>query len=251
MLLHGILCSDLTWRNVVPLLADDYDVLALTMLGHRGGAMPARRPIDTGDIADDVERQLDKLGIDKAHLAGNSLGGLIALELARRGRALSVCGLSPALAWPSPEEKKRVTTLFRTAVKRMRRARRLLPLFVRFARFRRWALRLAAVHGDRVTPAEFVDGADDAIHCVIQEDLYESTEEFAPIAPAPCPISIAWSGEDRIFPLTLHGVNVDELVPQATFSVLEGVGHTPMYDDPRLTAETIRATAARAANDDE
>ena len=57
---------------------------------------------------DDLERLLDELGLAKAHLAGNSLGGWAALELARRGRALTVCALSPAGAWGSETDAQLV-----------------------------------------------------------------------------------------------------------------------------------------------
>ena len=55
---------------------------------------------------------LDGLGIARAHLAGNSLGGWVALELAGLSRALSVTGLSPAGFWarspsPSPPPQRR------------------------------------------------------------------------------------------------------------------------------------------------
>ena len=45
--------------------------------------------------ADAVEHTLDELGIDTTHIVGNSLGGWLAFELARRGRARSVVALSP------------------------------------------------------------------------------------------------------------------------------------------------------------
>jgi pimeloyl-ACP methyl ester carboxylesterase len=47
-------------------------------------------------LVDGVEAELDRLGLDKVHIAGNSLGGWISLELARRGRARSVVVFSPA-----------------------------------------------------------------------------------------------------------------------------------------------------------
>ena len=47
-------------------------------------------------LADHVERQLDQLGWDTAHIVGNSLGGWVAFELERRGRARTVTGIAPA-----------------------------------------------------------------------------------------------------------------------------------------------------------
>ena len=56
----------------------------------------SKRPTLIEHLVDDVEGRLKALRVNTAHLAGNSMGGWIALELARRGRARSVCALSPA-----------------------------------------------------------------------------------------------------------------------------------------------------------
>ena len=45
VLLHGILGSEAVWRHVMPLLADEYDVVALTIEGHHGGPRPVERPV--------------------------------------------------------------------------------------------------------------------------------------------------------------------------------------------------------------
>ena len=56
------------------------------MVGHNGGTR-ATSFLDTADLVDDVERRLDELGWETAHIVGNSLGGWVAFELERRGRA--------------------------------------------------------------------------------------------------------------------------------------------------------------------
>ena len=85
-------------------------------------------------LVDDCERQLDELGIDRPHVAGNSLGGWTALELARRGRARSVCAFSPAGTWdPSGNAGRRSREGLRGTARDARRFRRLLPLLVRSA----------------------------------------------------------------------------------------------------------------------
>ena len=50
-------------------------------------------------MADDVERRMDALGWDTAHIVGNSLGGWVAFELERRGRARTLTGIAPAGGW--------------------------------------------------------------------------------------------------------------------------------------------------------
>ena len=253
VLFHGILCASRVWRHVVPPLAAHYEVIAPTELGHLGGEACAARPASFEDVVDDAERLLDELKLDKVHLAGNSLGGWISIELARRGRAKTVCALSPAGAWDRDwDDKNRLYSVLRVARRDARRSRRLLPLLSHSARFRRWALSEVAVHGDRVGRADYLDFADDAIGCSILEDIIADTAEaqLAPLEPPPCPITLAWSGEDRLFPVDVYGARAQEMIPGARLVVLDGVGHVPMYDDPKLVADTIRAATERVATGD-
>src|SRR4051794_22579991 len=98
VLIHGFTA---TWRCWLPVLAElvpRFEVIAPTLHGHDGGSPlpPSDHPHSIGRAADFLEQHLDELGVGTAHLAGNSLGGALALELAKRGRARSVVGISPA-----------------------------------------------------------------------------------------------------------------------------------------------------------
>jgi pimeloyl-ACP methyl ester carboxylesterase len=244
VLFHGILCTGRVWGTVMPLLADRFDVIAPTELGHLGGTPRGDGPVRFDDVVDDAERCLDQLGLGTAHLAGNSLGGWISLELARRGRARTVCALSPAGLWDRRWETGKSAGKLREAFEETRRWRRALPSLALSRRFRRWSLADIAVHGDRVSRRQYVDLADDTIGCTVLEDIVAQAEdtEVAPLDPAPCPITLAWAEQDRILPLDTYRARAESLVPDARFLVLEGVGHVPMYDDPALVAVTIAAS---------
>jgi pimeloyl-ACP methyl ester carboxylesterase len=248
VLFHGLTGAERMWRHVLPLLAPAHDTVALTLMGHCGGAPMLQRPATIAHAVDDAEQMLDGLGFERPHLAGNSMGGWVALELARRGRARSVCALSPAGTWVAgtPEHERSRSKLQRT-LRDTRRGRLFLPLLARSRRFRRTAFRNAAEHGDRLTPTEIVDTADDLIGCSAAEDILATTEQLAPMDPLPCHISIAWAENDRILPLKINGRRARELFPGAQFTVLPDVGHVPMFDDPQLVADTILATARQAA----
>ncbi len=88
--------------------------------------------------------------------------------------------------------------------------------------------------------------ADDVIGCEIAEDLFADESSLAPLDPPPCPITLAWPGRDRIFPVEINGARARGLIPGARFLVLDGVGHAPMLDDSRLVARTILASTAAA-----
>ena len=88
VLLHGVGGTWRVWRPVLPLLERWHAVFAPTLPGHCGAERLAAGVVPSVHaLADGVVEQLDRAGIDQAHIAGNSLGGWIALELARRGRA--------------------------------------------------------------------------------------------------------------------------------------------------------------------
>ncbi len=247
VLYHGILGSEGVWRHVMPLLAADFDVVALTAEGHRSGPHPATRPATIETLTDAAERQLDELGIEKAHLAGNSLGGWMALELGRRGRAKSVCALSPAGFWDDEwAERDRVFKLLLDGIRDTRRGRRLLGALGRSRRFRRWALRDIAVHGDRASREDLLGSADDTIGCYIAEELIVPGHRLQPVE-LDCPVTVAWAAHDVLFPIEAYRDRVPVVVPGSEFVVLEDVGHIPMIDDPRLVAETIRETAGRSS----
>ena len=87
-LLHGFLDTWRTWELVLPHLERHHDVLAPTLVGHAGG--PALDDELTHDVLPDaLERAMDEAGFETAHIAGNSLGGYLALQLASRGLPLT------------------------------------------------------------------------------------------------------------------------------------------------------------------
>jgi pimeloyl-ACP methyl ester carboxylesterase len=246
VLLHGLGMSARVWDDVRPLLEEAHAIIAPTLLGHRGGREPARRPVRVSDLVDDVERLLDAHGLGRPHIAGNSLGGWVALELARRGRAGSVCALSPAGSWTAG-------TIEQTAG--ARRIRRLIALvrvghrlpLMRSATLRRVALRDVATHGERLTAARADEAGGDLLACAIADDILTTHEELAPLDPQPCPITLAWSGDDAILPADVNGLVARTRFPGADWVILDGCGHVPMIDDPHLVARTILRTTRSAA----
>ena len=117
VLLHGLSSSRNTWREVIPLLSGFHDVHAPTSMGHVGGAPVAHHPVAVVNLVDEAERYLDDHGLQKPHVGGHSLGGYIAVELARRGRAASVCAITPGGFWTANDPRRTET------FERIRRAR--------------------------------------------------------------------------------------------------------------------------------
>jgi pimeloyl-ACP methyl ester carboxylesterase len=114
LLIHGLGATPHVWDAVLPDLERTFELLVPTLLGHYDGE-PFPRGVSpgVGALADGLERELDTAGWDTAHIAGSSLGGWLALELAKRGRARSVVALAPAGGWrPGSLAAKRIELMF-------------------------------------------------------------------------------------------------------------------------------------------
>lgn len=243
VLLHGITGTWKVWRPVLAGLAEHHTVFAPTLPGHSGAAaLDPGFPGTVVAVADALEAQLDAEGLDRAHLVGNSLGGWLALELGRRGRALSVVALSPAGGWGGPRDLARVVRLLRMSrISAERAGARLDPLLKR-PRSRKLLLRSVMEHGDRVSAGEARAQIDEVLDCVVFDDLLQSIAGSGGLIAAEradYPIRIAWSGNDRTIPLERYGRPLVANNPGAELVILPGVGHVPMFDDPALVVRTI------------
>jgi pimeloyl-ACP methyl ester carboxylesterase len=193
-------------------------------------------------LADSVERQLDVFGLDQVHLAGNSLGGWLALEMAARGRALSVVGVCPALGWErGTAEERHVARFFRRSQTLVRRFDRQLPFVARHPTLRRLALRDAVADGRRI-PAEDALGMFNGVKgCSILTDGLDLMRQDEPfdLEPITCPIRILYGLRDRILRWPGHYRHMLQLLPEAQWVPLEGLGHVPMWDSPAVVANAI------------
>jgi pimeloyl-ACP methyl ester carboxylesterase len=246
VLVHGL---GHTWRAFEPMLPSlepSFDVVALDLPGFGHSApLPAGIAPTAEALADAVERQMDAAGFDTAHVAGNSLGGWIALVLGRRGRARSVTAISPlglqhgrerawgrnlllGLRWvarnvPAP------APLLRSPVGR--------TLFAGLLLGKPW----------RADPEPLIE----------QSELFAQAPGFLPtlsqtfetqvigLNAIPCPVLVLWGTHDLILP-PRQGLRFERLVPDCELRYLSGLGHAPMADDPGQLARAIREWAERA-----
>nr|WP_238589302.1 alpha/beta hydrolase [Pseudonocardia sp. HH130629-09] len=177
---------------------------------------------------------------ERPHVVGNSLGGWVALELARRGRARSVVALSPAGTWEMPADLYRLLASFRIGA--MLAGWAPVRALASCGLIRRPMLRALSERTDRFTPEEVAELFADFTGCTVLDPLLSAARmdnAMAPFEELPCPVRIAWSGSDRTIPYSRYGRPMMDAVPGAEFVVLPGVGHVPMVDNPALVAWTI------------
>ena len=243
ILLHGLTGTWHIWKPLLPMLEQRHRVLALTLPGHYGGPLLGAGIEPTvQSMADGVESALQSRGITSAHFVGNSLGGWLALEMARRGRARSVVALSPAGSWNTPGEYEAIAKPFRQFYLLMPFLMIFIVLLAWLSSVRRALLRQTMEHGERIPILDFFMSLFAFMRTGILLALLQAMGREGSIAPlrAPgTPIRIVWSGSDRVIPLVPYGQSMFERVPDAEHQVMDGVGHVPMYDDPERVARSI------------
>jgi len=99
--LHGLGGTKASFLPTVNALADDFRVVAIDLPGFGESDKPIGAPYDAPWFARSAFAAMDALGIERAHVAGNSMGGRVAIEagLTDRDRVDALLLLSPALAW--------------------------------------------------------------------------------------------------------------------------------------------------------
>ncbi len=247
MLLHGFTAA---WRIWHPILADlvaRYEVIAPTLPGHHGGpAYPDDHPMTFEHSADAVERLLDELGVGTAHFVGNSMGGGIALELAKRGRARSVVALAPAGGWSQSDgEGPRIGNFFARQIKMLRRTHAWSERIMRRPGTRRLAFREIMRHGELVSPADAAEISQAALHCAISQRAIQAllADEvdltIRDLDRIACPVLLATPQFDRVLPGPRHAPRYRREIPRVKTVSLFDCGHVPVWDDTKLVTKLI------------
>lgn len=246
VLLHPFLCSQNVWRTVADQLADTgrFEVFAPTMPGHNGGRKSGTWLLETSALVDDVERRMDELGWDTAHIVGNSLGGWVAFELERRGRARTLTGIAPAGGWGQHSATKYETVLkFLLGGPALIAARLIGPRILDVPGVRRLATLPVSGPADGPSQPDLVALVEDATHCTAYVQLLVKTLRLPgllELATVGVPTHLVLCEKDRVFP-SPRGTKyfVENLPTDATVTRLEGLGHIPMLEAPGRVTELI------------
>ena len=245
VLIHGLASSRRCWDLVADDLAQDFTVYAVDLPGH-GDSDPLTGQAETPatEMALAIGRFLDEQGLDRAHLAGNSLGGWTALEAGADGRALSVTALCPAGLWEPLREPLSAIQFNRRAAVATRRA---IPAIMRVTPLRRTLMRTGAERTSQVPYRVAVDAAYAQADARGFEQAHDGALhrrfDRAEAIPATVPVTIAFGDNDRLLPAPRFQQR--NLAPaHARWEVLWNCGHAPMWDVPRVTSALVRETAS-------
>jgi pimeloyl-ACP methyl ester carboxylesterase len=248
VLLHGLGASWRVWTPILPLVEARHAVFAPTLPGHAGGPpLPDGVTPSVRALVDGVAAELDRRGIDRAHLVGNSLGGWIALELARRGRASSVVLFGPGGAWRTRRRLRALIAGMRVSFFIMRKLARHSDALARRRWVRRLVLATQVQHPDRYPAEELAEAIRTSVDAAVVAPLLRTLEdqplELLPENPD-CPIRVVWAERDRIIPFPHFGQPLVDRLPGAELVRVPGIGHVPMYDEPAEVARLILEVTA-------
>ncbi len=241
VLIHGIGSQWRMWEPLLARLEREREVVALDLPGFGASpppppGTPAGVPALTSLVA---EFLADELGLDRPHVAGNSLGGWVALELAKQDRVRSATALSPAGFHSDAEARFQRVSLW-TAV----RAARLLA--ARAESVTATTVGRAAALGQYVAHPSRLPATDaaDAIRALAGAPWFDEmldaalSDRFSGGEQITVPVTIAWGEKDRLL-LPRQGVRAAQEIPSARMVTLYGCGHVPTYDDPEQVASVV------------
>ena len=241
---HGFTDTWRTWELVLPALERRHDVFAPTLPGHAGG--PALgRAVGVSEAVDAIEGMLDEAGLSTVHVAGNSLGGFLALALAARGRAESVVAFAPAGGWArdDPMFGREIVGHFTSMQELARAAAPHIDSIVATPEGRRRATEFITTNYEHI-PTELI--AHQVAGVAACEDVGPALEVAVrdgwtlDAARIDCPVRICWGTADRVLPWPAAAVRYrEEWVPQADYVLLDGIGHCPQLDVPAEVAALI------------
>ncbi|MFK0023191.1 alpha/beta fold hydrolase [Streptomyces sp. NPDC090798] len=240
LLLHGIGHHRQAWDPVVHILAAEREVIAVDLPGFgESPALPEGLTHDLGTVVPTLGGLCEALEIERPHVAGNSLGGLLALELGREKLVRSVTAISPAGFW-SPVERRYAFGVLLA----MRQGARRLPLPV-IERLSRSAAGRAALTSTiyarpgRRSPEAVVAETLALAHAEGFADTLRAgtSVQFTDDIPG-LPVTVAWGTRDRLL-VRRQGIRAKHIIPRARLVRLPGCGHVPMNDDPALVARVI------------
>jgi len=243
ILLHGIGMSHAVWNAVTPYLRSTRRVIAFDIAGF--GLTP---PLPKGvapsipNLVDDLERSIHEIGIKPpVDIAGNSLGGCMALEAARRGMARSVVAISPTGLWRK-HEPPRVKYIFRALRFVATKFPTLLKAALRSSVLRELALAVPISVGSRSIPVDdAIRAVDDLAGSPAFEDTFHNTRLPFLGDDIAVPVTVVFGDRDWI--LTKSARRRIRLPAHTRWVEAHGWGHVPMWMDPIGVSQLILEAA--------
>lgn len=241
LLVHGLGAGWRSWLPIMEVLAERREVIAVDLPGF-GETPPLLGEVSIATLTDSVVDFIREQGLDGVATAGQSMGGRMVLELARRGVGGDTVALDPGGFW-SDRELKVFSATLRPSIALVRAMRGTLPTLLdnpvgRTALLAQLSARPWALSCDTVLPdvrgladAPATDAAMDAL-------TKGPKQQGAPAGTAPGRVTIGWGRRDLVT-VPRQAARAMELFPDAVLHWFERCGHFPQWDAPDEAARLI------------
>jgi pimeloyl-ACP methyl ester carboxylesterase len=248
LLLHGLGASNASMLPTLYDLARDHRVIALDLPGFGESSKPIRA-YHAGFFAKWLVAVLDALGIERAHLIGNSMGGRIAIETALRfpARVDRMGLIAPAVAFRKLRQFVPIVRVLRPELgavplplPRMTVTRSIERLFARKSRIRDAWFQAAADEFLRVfATARGRVAFFSAAREIYLDEPFGERGFWDRLVKLQRPALFLWGDSDVMVP---HGFarHVERAVPNARSVVLSDCGHVPQFENPALIHRLLR-----------
>lgn len=244
VLLHGIGHRWQAWEPVLDRLAAAHTVIALDLPGFGASPVPpGGMPASMAATMARLPPLFAGLGLDRPHVAGNSLGGAIALELATAGAVASATVLSPA-GFYTPAERRRAMRILRRLWAGSHLPEPVLRLLLRLPSVRALAFAPLVAHPERLSGERILG---DTLALRRGRGFWpaaRAARDYQFAGRPAVPVTVAWGSLDRVLS-PVQAELARRRLPAARHVPLPGCGHVPMSDDPELVASVILATTGR------
>jgi pimeloyl-ACP methyl ester carboxylesterase len=240
VLIHGLGSRRGAWRPVADRIAPQREVVGVDLPGF-GDSPPDGTPPAVDALSQRLQGFFGELGLERPHVAGNSLGGAVALELGRRGAARSVTAFSPVgFAGRTGTAWCRAALGAGHAVGRLDTGR--LPRGLRVALARPWMAVYAYGRPLHVPAEEVLAAAESGRLAPAFRDALGQGLAYRFGEPGmlrELPVTVAWGRRDVLLPYATQARRARRALPWARHITLPGCGHVPFFDDPELCARVV------------
>jgi len=240
VLIHGIGSRAEVWSPVIDALAERFAVVAVDLPGFGSSPAQVQRPT--------IERQTDAFaqwlqdeGLTGCHVGGNSMGGAISLELARRRVVGSAVAIAPAGFWTGKERTWCQDSLVR-AKAQIGVLRPVIPAIAATPVGRTvfgWQLfgrPWAAPAEELVRASDALLGAEafDEALALFDDYTFHDAQELDGM-----PVMVVWGSRDRLLLARRQAARARRVLPGARHEWIDGAGHLPMWDAPDAVASLL------------
>jgi pimeloyl-ACP methyl ester carboxylesterase len=246
VLIAGIGSSGEAWNAVVPLLAVEREVWRIDLPGFgRSAAFGPGAPCGIEALTDAAEQFFAEAGLERPHVAGNSLGGAVGLELGRRDAVASVTALSPA-GFAGRAGRRFASDSLQLTYWLSGKLRPVAPTAFRRPRMRRLLMAQMFSRPQNLTPGEAYANLVTLLDGKGFLDTLTALEGHRFEGDIHVPVTIAWGTRDALL-LPNQALRARRLLPEARHLWLRGCGHVPMSDDPEQVARVLLEGSAAPA----